>query len=286
MAWTAPRTWVTGETVTAALLNTHLKDNLLVTAPAVLTTPGDVLYASAANTPARLAAGTSAQFFRGGASLPAWTNTLEGPFVVNHTDRHVRMFDSDDSDDVNDYMSIEKGDAEFIVRHWDDSTSTLNTMLAVDRDDYILHSGQNAQSTGAVVIATDIGTSATALTTSGTNYLTATITTGGPAYVKGLYSVRITRDSAASVSTLDILPRDDGTNIDAANQSWADPMNAVSDGDLIPTAGDEFLYTGSFWVRHTATNTSTYQIFCLAGDNSRFSADGGSLYVESIQYPT
>ncbi len=28
MAWTAPRTWVTGETVTAAIMNTHVKDNL------------------------------------------------------------------------------------------------------------------------------------------------------------------------------------------------------------------------------------------------------------------
>ena len=30
MAWTAPKTWATGDLVTAALLNTHLKDNLLV----------------------------------------------------------------------------------------------------------------------------------------------------------------------------------------------------------------------------------------------------------------
>ena len=29
MVWTAPRTWATGEVVTAALLNTHLRDNLL-----------------------------------------------------------------------------------------------------------------------------------------------------------------------------------------------------------------------------------------------------------------
>ena len=28
MAWTTPRTWVTGETVTAALMNTHIRDNL------------------------------------------------------------------------------------------------------------------------------------------------------------------------------------------------------------------------------------------------------------------
>ena len=28
MSWTAPRTWVAGETVTAALMNTHVRDNL------------------------------------------------------------------------------------------------------------------------------------------------------------------------------------------------------------------------------------------------------------------
>lgn len=28
MAWTTPRTWVAGETVTAALMNTHVRDNL------------------------------------------------------------------------------------------------------------------------------------------------------------------------------------------------------------------------------------------------------------------
>ena len=30
MAWTATRTWVAGELVTAALFNTHLRDNLLI----------------------------------------------------------------------------------------------------------------------------------------------------------------------------------------------------------------------------------------------------------------
>lgn len=28
MAWTTPRTWVAGETVTASLMNTHVRDNL------------------------------------------------------------------------------------------------------------------------------------------------------------------------------------------------------------------------------------------------------------------
>lgn len=29
MTWTSPRTWVAGETVTASILNTHVRDNLL-----------------------------------------------------------------------------------------------------------------------------------------------------------------------------------------------------------------------------------------------------------------
>jgi hypothetical protein len=49
MAWTAPRTWVTGETVTAALMNAHLRDNLLETSAATATTAGDIVYADAAN---------------------------------------------------------------------------------------------------------------------------------------------------------------------------------------------------------------------------------------------
>ena len=34
MAWTAPRTWVTSEVVTASNMNTHVRDNFLETAPA------------------------------------------------------------------------------------------------------------------------------------------------------------------------------------------------------------------------------------------------------------
>ncbi len=49
MAWTAPRTWVTGETVTAALMNAHIKDNFLETSAATVTTAGDIAFADAAN---------------------------------------------------------------------------------------------------------------------------------------------------------------------------------------------------------------------------------------------
>ena len=59
MAWTAPRTWVAGELVTAALMNTHVRDNLLVTGVAKVTTAGDTTYATAANVVARLAIGAA-----------------------------------------------------------------------------------------------------------------------------------------------------------------------------------------------------------------------------------
>lgn len=59
MAWTSPRTWVSGEQLTAALLNTHVRDNLNETAPAKVTTKGDIVAATAANTIARVAVGAN-----------------------------------------------------------------------------------------------------------------------------------------------------------------------------------------------------------------------------------
>ena len=75
MAWTTPRTWVTGEVVTAALLNAQIKGNLDLSAPAIMTTAGDIIYASGANTPARLAKDTNATRVltnTGTSNVPAW----------------------------------------------------------------------------------------------------------------------------------------------------------------------------------------------------------------------
>lgn len=74
MAWTSPRTWVALETVTASQLNTHLRDNLLETAPAKVTTQGDMIYATGANAITRLAKGTKFQQLQmnSGATAPQW----------------------------------------------------------------------------------------------------------------------------------------------------------------------------------------------------------------------
>ena len=78
MAWTSPRTWVTGELVTAAILNSAVRDNFSALRSGGVAiasqAANDVLYASSSTQLARLAAGTSGQFLKtlGSGSAPAW----------------------------------------------------------------------------------------------------------------------------------------------------------------------------------------------------------------------
>jgi hypothetical protein len=75
MAWTTPKTWASGYVVLAADLNTHLRDNLNVTAPAVMSAQGDIIIASGANTPIRLAKSTTTTQYlanTGTNNAPAW----------------------------------------------------------------------------------------------------------------------------------------------------------------------------------------------------------------------
>lgn len=75
-SWTTPRTWTTGELVTASIGNTHWRDNFNETAPAKVTTANDMLYATAANTLARLAATASAVLVTSAGSVPSFSTTL------------------------------------------------------------------------------------------------------------------------------------------------------------------------------------------------------------------
>ena len=75
MAWTTPRSWVTGEVVTATLLDQQIKGNMDLSAPAIMTTAGDIIYASGANTPARLAKDANDSRVltnQGTSNVPAW----------------------------------------------------------------------------------------------------------------------------------------------------------------------------------------------------------------------
>ena len=81
MAWTAPRTWVTGEQVTAAIMNSAVRDNFLETSAATVTTAGDIAFADAANSMgSRLAIGAAGRTLVSTGSAPIWRefNGVEG----------------------------------------------------------------------------------------------------------------------------------------------------------------------------------------------------------------
>jgi|TARA_R110000744_G_scaffold293664_1_gene403972 hypothetical protein len=75
MAWTTPLTWASGRIVTAADLNTYIRDNQLQTAGAIFSAQGDILYGVGANEPGRLGKSTtSTQYLSntGTNNNPAW----------------------------------------------------------------------------------------------------------------------------------------------------------------------------------------------------------------------
>jgi len=76
MAWTVPADKLTGDLVTAASWNTFLgtSGDMSRTSAAVVTTAGDMAYASAANQMARIAGGTAAYVLtsNGATSAPSW----------------------------------------------------------------------------------------------------------------------------------------------------------------------------------------------------------------------
>jgi len=75
LSFTSPKTWASGYVVLASDLNTYIRDNQNMTAPAIMTSQGDLLIASGANTPIRLAKSTtSTQYLAntGTSNAPAW----------------------------------------------------------------------------------------------------------------------------------------------------------------------------------------------------------------------
>ena len=78
MAWTAPRTYATGETITAAIFNADLRDNMLETAVAKSTAVGDITYASGLNVLQRTGIGSGGTSLQVRADLagPQWTHNF------------------------------------------------------------------------------------------------------------------------------------------------------------------------------------------------------------------
>lgn len=86
MAWTAPRTWVTNEVVTAAIMNAHVRDNFLETSAATVTTAGDLAYADGNKSMgSRLAIGADNTYLVSTGSAPVWRATANQRQVESYT---------------------------------------------------------------------------------------------------------------------------------------------------------------------------------------------------------
>ena len=86
MAWNDGVTKSTGDVITAAIWNNYLGSGGSIdkTAPAVVTTAGDIVYATADNTIARLAIGSASQVLavNSGASAPEWVAAGGGAWTL------------------------------------------------------------------------------------------------------------------------------------------------------------------------------------------------------------
>ena len=86
MAWTVPADKLTGDLVSAASYNQMLgtSGDLSMTSAAVVTTAGDMTYASAANQMARIAGGTAAYVLtsNGATSAPSWQAASSGGITM------------------------------------------------------------------------------------------------------------------------------------------------------------------------------------------------------------
>lgn len=86
MSWTNPKTWLSA-VLSAADMNTHVRDNLLETAPAKVTTAGDIVYATGANALTRLGIGSAGQRLQVVSGVPAWVapGTILGSDVTKNS---------------------------------------------------------------------------------------------------------------------------------------------------------------------------------------------------------
>lgn len=89
MTWTSPRTWSACEVVTAAIMNTHVRDNFLQTFPGLVTTKGDSVWATGANQGQRVGVGTNGHVIAANSACNAGVQWAGSEFVIDTTNGRV-----------------------------------------------------------------------------------------------------------------------------------------------------------------------------------------------------
>ncbi|OII61219.1 hypothetical protein BJP40_06745 [Streptomyces sp. CC53] len=98
MAWTSPMTAVANDVFTAAQFNTHVRDNLLETAPAKATTDGGMFFATGANAIAERVPTTATVATSESTTSTSYTDlSTAGPAVTVTTGTRALVFISADA---------------------------------------------------------------------------------------------------------------------------------------------------------------------------------------------
>ena len=157
MAWTTPKTWASGYVVLAADLNTHLRDNLNMTAPAVMSAQGDIVIASGANTPIRLAKSTTSTRYlanTGTRNAPAWNEValdtgISGTLPVGNGGTGATTFTANGILVGNSTSAVAVTATMATKGHvMIGDGSGVPSMLAVGTNDYVL-TADSGEATGA-----------------------------------------------------------------------------------------------------------------------------------------
>ena len=310
MAWTNPRDWTTGEVVTASIMNTHVRDNLNMTAPHVVTTAGDIVYATGDSALQRLAIGSSGYVLNSTGSAPAWTHspsftglTLSGVLDVNGSiDFDGTTLDVDASGAVTVtstsssangiYLQANGGTSETIKIHADQGTSVTEGAASVsllsDAGGVELRSTANLANainltvdggtTSSMTLFNDQGTSAT----EGSASIQLLSDVGGiniKSGLNGANAILLTADGGTSETI--VLHADQGSGADSIKLlSDAGGITLTANGNV--TVTNNMVVSGNLTVSGSSTTVDTATlsvedplIILASGNNSADAIDIG-----------
>jgi len=150
MTWTAPKTFTANSTLTAADLNTYLRDNSLETVPAIATTPGAIYVSDGLNSVAERIPAQAYIATSEGTTSSTYTNLATvGPVVTVSTGTRALVFlyanISNSSASTGSIMSYQISSATSVAP--DPSTSLIIQSTSGNRVSFtILHTGLTAGS--------------------------------------------------------------------------------------------------------------------------------------------
>ena len=279
MAWTDPRTWVTGEVVTASLMNTFVRDALNECPAHKVTTAGDITYATGDSALARLALGSSGYILHVSGSAPAWTNapsianlTLSGVLDVNGSadfDVTTAAITATSTSANGIYLHANGGTSETIKIHSDQGTSVTEGAASVsmlsDAGGVELRSTANLAN--AILITADGGTSETIVVHadqgSGAASIALISDAGGITFTAN-GNVTVTNNMVVSGN---LTVSGSTTTVDTATLSVEDPLIILASGNNAADAVD----IGFYGLYDTSGSTDLYAgLFRDANDSGKF----------------